>query len=190
MKIQLCYALMLWAWLGGCTPEEPEEIEEPPCTPDAFEQNDDLRSVADLGEISDSTPRDPSDPPKSRRTALTAHAEADVDWFKIRVRDRGSDGDPTVYVGVSHGYEATVWTQCLGGTKKVLLCDLGTRVTDPAMSGEACLTRPSEGDIPPQTNLRTDCDNTSTDDTLLHIRVRRLVPTEACEKYTLGVSAD
>jgi len=179
------------AWFSGCIPEpeEPPE-EEPPCTPDSLEQNDDFVGAARLGDVADSTPSAPSDPPKSQRTELTAHTEADVDWFKTTVQDRGSDGDPNVYVIVSHGYEATVWARCLFGPMTAMVCGVGTEVTDPELSGEACLTAPSAGDIPPQLTLSANCDDTSTDSLGLSIRVRRLSPAQACEKYSLTVGAD
>ena len=177
--------------LGACSTEEDDG--PPPCTADANEPNDSAAEATSLGTLQDDSVLGQKDAaPKKLFKAFSTHAEGDVDWYTVNVRDTGIGGNPKIGVIVGDGYEATAFWSCTNGPTELVRCTIGTSVTsDPDMpSAQGCQTVLRGAPEPPRLAMEIECSGTPTDSGKLLIRVKRSVPSNTCERYTLFVGVE
>lgn len=148
-----------------------------PCEPDELEQNDDETEVTDLGSISDSG--------NHVNYELTLHSPDDVDWFTFKTIDRGTDGNPEVWINVDGGdaeIELELSFACSGDPIEFFSCS-------GSPTDKGCVARGKN----PNLSFGYDCEGglfDSTDNGNVILAVRRLDSPEACAAYNLEISVD
>jgi hypothetical protein len=186
-------AMILAGPMTACSSGDDDAPPPPPCVTDPTEPNETASAATQLGEIHDddvigTAPE--TSPTKVDRTFST-HDGPDVDWFVVDVRDTGINGNPSLRVLVGAGHEATAFWSCTEGTTKAVACGLGTPVAgDPDLATERGCRSAVGSAGPPQLTMTIECDGTSSDNGRLRIRVKKLAPATACERYRLTVSAE
>lgn len=154
--------------------------EGPRCDPDKYEPNDTPAAAKDLGDFTD-------DPDSSQALTLSITSGSDVDFFRLRAKDRGLGGDPVVTVSAPEGYEVTTWFTCATGSPVNFACSRGEEVTEKDLApGPGCKSLAPSASV----SSSTDCDTTSDDDGTVLIRVRRLDTSAACSNYDVSVEVE
>lgn len=177
MRIALVVLSLAAAASAGCS----STTSGPPCDPDEYEGNDTPDAAKDLGEFTD-------DPDSSQRLTLSITSGSDVDFFRLRARDRGLGGDPIVTVSGPEGYEITTWFSCASGSPQPNFeCGRGEVVTEGDVSpGPGCKS------VAPSASVTsvTDCSGTSDDDGTVLIRVRRADASPSCTNYEITIEIE
>lgn len=182
------------ALVAACSSAD-KTAEPVPCVPDPNEPNEAPSTPTSLGQIHDDDEpiggQATNAMPMKVDKTFSMHAANDVDWFTVDVLDTGINGNPNLRVIVSDGFEATAFWTCSTGKAEPVVCGLGTPVTDDpdlAGAGRGCTT--AKGSASPQLTMKIECTGTSTDNGSLRVRVKRLAPKDACERYRLTVFAE
>jgi hypothetical protein len=173
--VVLCAASMLLS--AACS----SSTSGPPCDPDKYEGNDTPATAKDLGEFTD-------DPDSKTNLVLSITTGSDVDFFRLRAKDRGLGGDPIVTVSAPEGYEVTTWFTCTTGTPQPNFeCGRGSVVTEKDVApGPGCMSEAPSASV---TSV-TDCDGTSDDDGTVLIRIRRLDKAQSCSNYDITIEVE
>lgn len=177
MRIALVVLCATIATVTGCS----STTSGPPCDPDKYEGNDTPQAAKDLGDFTD-------DPNSKDNLVLSITTGSDVDFFRLRVKDRGLGGDPVVTVSAPEGYEVTTWFTCATGTpEKGFACSRGSEVTEPDVApGPGCTSVAPSASV----SSSTDCSGTSDDDGTVLVRIRRLDKAQTCSNYDVTIEVE